>query len=140
MTEVTNQQNNVPIDAKNLEAFLIDALSHSATHGSASVAIVSDSRMKILNSRFRGKDTTTDVLSFPHVADEFDENPDFLGDIIISADQAKRQAAENGLPLELELKQLILHGILHLLGHDHETDQGQMNQLELNLRIQLDIE
>jgi probable rRNA maturation factor len=89
---------------------------------------------------FRSKATTTDVLSFPHEPDEFDPDKDNLGDIVISVEQAQKQAAENGLTLEGEIKQLILHGLLHLCGYDHETDDGEMNELELVLRVQLAIQ
>jgi len=95
--------------------------------------------MKELNKFFRGKDTTTDVLSFPHEPDEFDVDKTNLGDIVISAEQAQRQAKENGLTLDNEIKQLILHGILHLCGYDHETDNGEMNARELELRDKLGI-
>lgn len=119
-----------------------------------SMALISDRRMRELNSMFRGKDSTTDVLSFPHEKDEFEnthhtfapddltpEQPhDFLGDIVISAEQAARQAEANGLSLECEVKQLILHGVLHLCGFDHETDNGEMNARELDLRSKLGVE
>ena len=104
-----------------------------------SIAFVSDRRMKELNSFFRGKDSTTDVLSFPHESDEFDPDESKLGDIVISVEQAERQAEENGLTLESETKQLILHGVLHLCGYDHETDDGEMNKKELQLRRKLKI-
>lgn len=113
-----------------------------------SVALVSDKRMKELNGVFRGKDATTDVLSFPHQPDELesvhhlsasDESKNFLGDIVISMEQAQRQAKESKLTLEKEVKQLILHGALHLSGHDHETDNGEMNARELDLRKKLGI-
>jgi len=103
------------------------------------VALVSDRRMIELNSLFRGKNTTTDVLSFPHEPDDFDPDKDNLGDVVISVDQAQKQAIENGFTLEGELKQLILHGVLHLCGYDHETDKGEMNARELQLREQLGI-
>lgn len=112
------------------------------------VALVSDKRMTELNQLFRGKDSTTDVLSFPHEPDELEsvhhlaaasETGQFLGDIVISAEQAQRQANENKLTLENEIKQLILHGALHLCGYDHETDEGEMNTRELELRDQLGI-
>ena len=109
-----------------------------------------------MNSIFRGKDSTTDVLSFPHEPDEFEtshaagftasgELPaeggsrHFLGDIVISVEQAERQAKENKLTLNAEIKQLILHGVLHLCGYDHETDKGEMNARELELREKLGI-
>jgi len=104
--------------------------------------------MKELNSFFRGKDSTTDVLSFPHEPDELesvhhllasDETKNFLGDIVISLEQAQRQAKDNKLTLPQEIKQLILHGALHLSGYDHETDNGEMNARELELREKLSI-
>ena len=104
-----------------------------------SVAFVSDRRMKELNSFFRGRDLTTDVLSFPHEPDEFDTDTSNLGDIVISVEQAARQAEDNGFTLENEIKQLILHGLLHLCGYDHETDNGEMNSRELGLRDKLGI-
>jgi probable rRNA maturation factor len=110
------------------------------TRGShAAVVFISDSRMKQLNSFFRGKNSTTDVLSFPHVPDEFDPDTSNLGDVVISVEQAARQAEENNLTLENEIKQLILHGLLHLCGYDHETDNGDMNVRELELRKMLEI-
>ena len=104
-----------------------------------SVAFVSDKRMTELNKFFRGKDSTTDVLSFPHEPDEFDKDDPNLGDIVVSVEQAGRQAKENKLTLEDEIKQLILHGVLHLCGYDHETDSGEMNKRELELRKKLKI-
>lgn len=101
------------------------------------VAFVSDRRMTELNKLFRGKDSTTDVLSFPHKPDEFDPDKNSLGDIVISVEQAQKQADENGLSLEGEIKQLMLHGLLHLCGYDHETDDGEMNARELQLRDKL---
>jgi probable rRNA maturation factor len=103
------------------------------------VAFVGDGRMKQLNEMFRGKKSTTDVLSFPYEPDEFDPDKDNLGDIVISVEQAAKQAEENGLTLEGEIKQLILHGVLHLCGYDHETDNGEMNARELELRKQLGV-
>lgn len=111
--------------------------------GNFSVAFVSDKRMRELNNLFRGKNATTDVLSFPIHADEFEtaeaDEHRSIGDIVISAEQAERQAAENGLSLDTEIKQLILHGVLHLCGYDHETDNGEMNERELELRDKLAI-
>lgn len=104
-----------------------------------SVAFVSDRRMVELNKFFRGKDSTTDVLSFPSEPDEFDPDSSNLGDIVISVERAEKQGRENGLTPENEIKQLILHGVLHLCGYDHETDDGEMNKLELHLRQKLGI-
>ena len=141
MIDVVNLQQKIPVDTEFFRAFskiLTDAVPE-ARDRSFSVAFVSDNRMKQLNEMFRGKNTTTDVLSFPYQADEFDPDKNNLGDIVISTEQAQKQAAENGLALEGEMKQLILHGLLHLLGHDHATDDGEMNARELELRDTLEI-
>ena len=138
---VVNLQRKIVLDTSSLVDFSESLLSaaEEANGRNASVAFISDRRMKELNSFFRGKDSTTDVLSFPHEPDEFDTDKNNLGDIVISADQAARQAADNGLTLEFEIKQLILHGLLHLCGYDHETDNGEMNKRELQLRDKLGI-
>lgn len=141
MINVVNLQRSVKFDLADIRDFTKDlpvAVTDVEKCG-FSIAFISDSRMKQLNEMFRGKNTTTDVLSFPHEPDEFDPDKDNLGDIVISVEQAQRQAEENGLTLEGEIKQLILHGLLHLLGYDHETDDGEMNARELELRSQLDI-
>jgi probable rRNA maturation factor len=95
---------------------------------------VGDRAMRLTNRQFRGKDKTTDVLSFP--GDEAGDGVGYLGDILISVPTARRQAAAAGHGVERELKTLLLHGILHCLGHDHETDQGEMERLERRLRKQ----
>lgn len=101
-----------------------------------SIAFVDDEHMRSLNRKFRHKSSTTDVLTFP--ADETYADPSKggrpLGDIVISVDQAKRQATDEKHSLATEVRYLILHGILHALGYDHETDNGQMNALELKVR------
>ena len=96
--------------------------------------------MRELNRIWRGKRATTDVLSFPAEQAEFEKAEGLsLGDIVISIEQAARQAKEHGLAFENEIAQLILHGLLHLSGYDHETDKGEMNRLELRLRKRLGI-
>jgi probable rRNA maturation factor len=139
MTEIINQQRKIKIEAETFQRFAETAIREIADGKIAAIAFVSDRKMCQLNREFRGKDSTTDVLSFPFEADEFDVDDNFLGDIVISLEQAKRQAMENNLTFDLEVKQLILHGILHLLGYDHETDQGQMNELELKWRENLGV-
>lgn len=101
-----------------------------------SIALVDDDTMAELNQKFRRKHQTTDVLTF--AADDSYADPSStgrpLGDIVISLDQAKRQAAELKHAVATEIRYLILHGVLHALGYDHETDDGEMNALELELR------
>ena len=141
MNAIVNLQRKVKLDAKSFRPFVeqLTAATDEASGKTFSIAFISDDRMKQLNEMFRGKDATTDVLSFPHEPDEFDPDKDNLGDIVISTEQAQKQADENGLTLEAEIKQLILHGLLHLCGYDHETDHGEMNARELELRDLLKI-
>src|SRR5262245_30503013 len=95
-------------------------------NSSVTVAFVSDRTIRELNRQVRGIDKATDVLSFPS-----DSSDGQLGDIAISVETASRQATENDLTLDGEIAQLMLHGLLHLSGYDHETDNGEMNRLEL---------
>ncbi|MBV8152149.1 MAG: rRNA maturation RNase YbeY [Candidatus Eremiobacteraeota bacterium] len=89
-----------------------------------SVTLVGDRAIRTLNRRFRGKDRRTDVLSFPIVTprERFDDRGPsrLLGDVVISLDTARRQARAYDAPLVREIERLLIHGILHLLGHDHE--------------------
>ena len=107
---------------------LLDELAPDAA--SLGVRFCGDREMRRVNRQFRDKDKTTDVLSFP--GDEGGEG--HLGDILISVPTARRQAAEAGHSAERELMVLLLHGVLHCLGYDHETDQGEMERLERRLR------
>lgn len=140
MTEVLNRQRKVRIDTAALQDFAVRACEKvkEAAGASATVVLVSDAKIRKLNAEFRGKDSATDVLSFPF-GDDGDEGH-FLGDIVISSETARRQADENGLALETELQQLVLHGILHLCGFDHETDEGKMDALEIRYRKELGID
>lgn len=97
---------------------------------SAVVVLVSDRRMAEMNRQFRGRSGTTDVLAFPAAAGPWEEE-DYLGDIVISVDRADLQRRGS---LEEEIGVLALHGVLHLLGYDHETDSGEMARLERRLR------
>ncbi|MGC2235779.1 MAG: rRNA maturation RNase YbeY [Pyrinomonadaceae bacterium] len=141
MSEIINRQRKIKLDWQIFEVFAKNAVSQipETANKSTVIVFVSDRKMRELNKTFRGKNSTTDVLSFPFEADEFESDENNLGDIVISIEQAARQATENDLDLETEIKQLILHGILHLSGFDHEIDNGEMNAKELELREQLKI-
>jgi probable rRNA maturation factor len=141
MVEVVNRQRKVPLDVERWRAFAERALRVVPANGAgATVAFVSDRAMRELNRRWRGKVGTTDVLSFPSGQEEFEKGEGAsLGDVVVSVEQAARQAEEHGLVFEGEVRQLILHGLLHLCGYDHERDGGEMNALELRLRRRLGI-
>lgn len=96
--------------------------------GAVSVALVSDARVRALNRQYRGHDYATDVLSFPANSHRF------LGDIVIARGVARRQARQGGHGEPTELRVLALHGLLHLLGYDHERDRGTMARVERRLR------
>jgi probable rRNA maturation factor len=108
----------------------LQSIAPSRARGTLTVAVVSDARVRALNRRFRGKDRATDVLSFP--AGE----PGVLGDVVIAAGVAARQAVKAGHPIQAEFRLLALHGLLHLLGYDHEHDDGRMARLERRLRLE----
>jgi probable rRNA maturation factor len=136
MIEAVNRQRKRKIDTQAWETFAARAAGAiGKSEFSATIAFVSDKTIRQLNRQFRAVDKATDVLSFP-AEDEDELN---LGDIAISVDTATKQAKENGLTFDEEVAQLILHGLLHLCGYDHETDNGEMNRLELRLRKKLGI-
>ena len=140
--DVLNRQRKVAIDVERFSLFAertARVISGRALRG-ATLTFVSDRKMRELNYRFRGRRSTTDVLSFSSEYAPFEQALDgSLGDIVISVERAVEQAAGHGLTFEREMKQLILHGLLHLCGYDHETDSGEMNSLELKLRRRLGI-
>ncbi len=142
---ITNNQASYEIDMQKLRQvaqFLLTAL-QCEERCEVSIALVHDDAIHLLNRQYRGIDRPTDVLSFalqeadmlvPFVRD-FAEQPFVLGDVIISTDTARRQADERGHLVEKELWVLLIHGMLHLLGYDHETDEDaeEMEALERRL-------
>ncbi|MDQ2976338.1 MAG: rRNA maturation RNase YbeY [Acidobacteriota bacterium] len=141
MIEVVNRQRKLPIDCERWQAFATKAMRVLPTDAAGvTIGFVSDRAMGELNRVWRHQRGTTDVLSFPAEQDEFEKREGLsLGDVVISVEQAARQARENKLALDDEIAQLILHGLLHLCGYDHSSDNGQMNALELRLRRKLGI-
>ena len=106
----------------------LEDIAPRAARGEVAVALVGDAKMRSLNRQFRGIDHPTDVLSFPA------ETNGHLGDIVIATGVARRQARAAGHPLATEFRCLALHGLLHLLGYDHERDNGRMARFERRLR------
>jgi probable rRNA maturation factor len=140
-----------PVAAHGLAAWL-RRVAPSRARGIVSVALVSDQRVRALNRRYRRKDYATDVLSFPapspsRNASRSPSRPavvsasgptvatHFLGDIVIARGVARRQARDAGHSERTELRVLALHGLLHLLGYDHERDAGRMARVERRLRV-----
>lgn len=117
-----------------LSRFLNRAQRAAKLAGGVEVLLADDRALRRLNRDFRGKNQATDVLSFP-ASTEF--GSDHAGDLAISLETAARQAAEHGHSLRDEVRILLLHGVLHLAGMDHEADAGEMAAKEAELRREL---
>jgi len=147
---IENHQRGVRVPLPPLEKFLQRAKKEIGLPGdSVAVRLVNDAEMTRLNATYRGKKKSTDVLSFPaedrlgkpgRLAQQVRKaRGKFLGDIAISPKVARRNSRSLGRTLPQELQVLILHGLLHLLGYDHETDRGEMERIEMRLRRRLGI-
>ena len=138
---VQNRQRRFVVDPPALAVFLERIAADVAPGDSrgATLRIVSDRNIRELNRRYRRKDRATDVLAFP--ADPVpagllpEAEAAYLGDLVVSAETAARQAREAGVELGDEIRALVVHGYLHLLGYDHERDRGEMVRLERVLRL-----
>ena len=142
---ILNQQRAVRLARRPLENFLRRLQRELGLHESGvTIALVSDAEIARMNETFRRKKGPTDVLSFPAAArrkprtlarsTSKQQAAEFLGDIAIAPATARRYARKHGRTLPAELRALILHGVLHLMGYDHETDRGEMNRVERKLR------
>lgn len=143
---IINRQNEYALDLPSLRAYEHKVARVLDLGGrDFNVCFVSDEDISRMNAVYRGKAAPTDVLSFPWEGDgesgledsTADEFRNFLGDIVISVAAAERNAAGEGHSTEEEIHLLILHGVLHLLGYNHETDHGEMKSLEMSLRERL---
>jgi probable rRNA maturation factor len=123
---------------RDITGFLSRAIEAANLSGRVTVLLTNDEQMRHLNRVFRQKDKATDVLSFPAL--QMNGNKKLAGDLAISVEMAAREAKERKHPLPVELKILVLHGVLHLAGWDHEADSGQMARKEELLRRRLGLE
>lgn len=128
------------LSASTLERFVLRAKRVVHLGGTVNVLVTNSSELRALNRRFLGADRATDVLSFPSLEVERDKARRVAGDVAISADIARENAARLGHFVADEVKILALHGILHLAGYDHERDNGEMARKESQLRQQLKLE
>ena len=150
MRLIENRQRVIRVQLRPLEEFLENLrIGIGLEPECVAVRLIGDGEMARLNERYRKKKGPTDVLSFPVEVDSTKPGTlkqqvrrargGFLGDIAISPKVARGNAKLLGRPLPEELKVLILHGVLHLLGYDHETDRGEMERIEMRLRRKLGI-
>lgn len=136
-TVAPGTQKNLRVPStRTLAQYLHEAQVAVGLKGQVTVLLTTDAALRDLNRRFCGKDEATDVLSFPST------NPapalkKIAGDVAISVETARGQAAEQGHSLGVELRVLMLHGLLHLAGYDHENDEGRMQRRERQLRAKL---
>ena len=127
-----NRQRRRRVRSDRLRRLLEGAARSLGVSGEVALVLTRDPAVRELNARYRGQDKPTDVLSFPGPG-----GPAGLGDIVVSVDTAERNARRLGRTLQRELDVLALHGFLHVLGYDHETDDGTMGRLERRLRREL---
>jgi probable rRNA maturation factor len=128
------QKRVVGLTEGSLDRFVARAKRAAGLRGAVTILVTSSRELRRLNHRFRGKDKPTDVLSFPA---EMISRGRFAGDVAISADIAAQNARRLGHSPAAEVKVLVLHGLLHLAGYDHEADNGTMAKREGRLREQL---
>lgn len=140
MVDVADEGDAIGVDLEAIERDgerILEALGFDDSE--LSVVVCNDAFIRPLNQEWRGKDTATDVLSFPQEEAEspgrFSSPPAILGDVVISTETALRQATELGHDVAIEIKALLVHGILHLVGYDHENpdDTGEMRAEEVRL-------
>jgi probable rRNA maturation factor len=152
---ILNKQKKVRLATRPLQEFLRKTQRElKIVNSEITIAFVSQTEIARWNEAYRKKKGPTDVLSFPATASHgapalpnayscsplaTRHSPLFLGDIAIAPETAKRYAKKNGRTLSSEIRVLMLHGVLHLMGYDHESDQGQMNRIEQKLRRRLGI-
>jgi len=154
---ILNKQKKVRLATRPLQEFLRKTQRElKIVNSEITIAFVSQAEIARWNEAYRRKKGPTDVLSFPATAGASHgapvlpkayscsplatrHSPLFLGDIAIAPETAKRYAQKNGRTLSSEIRVLMLHGVLHLMGYDHESDQGQMNRIEQKLRRRLGI-
>jgi len=140
---VSNRQDKIRVGVAALERFAREVCRElKLSDDAVAVQLISDASMARLNRRYRKKRGATDVLSFPAQSANGDAGArraeaSYIGDVAISPSMARRNARRDGRSLADELKILLLHGMIHLAGYDHESDQGQMQRLEMKLRRRL---
>jgi probable rRNA maturation factor len=137
---IVNRQRRVPVAIHPLQQFYeLVRRELGFAPESVTIQLISDENMAQLNKTFRKKQGPTDVLSFPANGARPKAGAEYVGDIAISPETARRNARRFSRSLPLEMRILILHGMIHLAGFDHETDHGEMDRFERRLRKRLGV-
>jgi probable rRNA maturation factor len=137
---IVNRQRRVPVAIHPLQQFYERVrVELGFAPESVTIQLISDDTMAQLNQTFRKKHGPTDVLSFPANGDRPSQGAQYIGDIAISPETARRNARRFSRSLPVEMRILILHGMIHLAGFDHETDRGEMDRFERRLRKRLGV-
>jgi probable rRNA maturation factor len=137
---IVNRQRRVPVVIHPLQQFYERVrIELGFAPESVTIQLISDETMAQLNETFRKKHGPTDVLSFPANGARPSQGAEYLGDIAISPETARRNARRFSRSLPVEMRILILHGMIHLAGFDHESDRGEMDRLERRLRKRLGV-
>jgi probable rRNA maturation factor len=137
---IVNRQRRVPVAVRPLQQFQERVRRELGfAHKSVTIELISDAAMARLNETFRKKKGPTDVLSFPANGDRPKPGAEYVGDIAISPETARRNARRFSRSLPAEMRILILHGMIHLSGFDHESDHGEMDRFERRLRKRLGV-
>jgi probable rRNA maturation factor len=137
---IVNRQRRVPVALPPLRLFYERVRRELGfAPESVTIQLISDDSMAQLNEKYRNKPGPTDVLSFPANGAHPSHSAEYIGDIAISPETARRNARRFSRSLPEEMRILILHGMIHLAGFDHETDHGEMDRLERRLRKRLEV-
>ena len=139
MVHVESRLEPVPVPAELIQRAALAALMQQARDGGLTVVLSEDAHLRDLSNEYLGIDAPTDVLSFPAAETDPDSGENYLGDIVISVPRAELQARAAGHPLSSEIQLLVVHGVLHLLGHDHDQSPSRARMWDAQARILVSI-
>ncbi|MCX7830886.1 MAG: rRNA maturation RNase YbeY [Acidobacteria bacterium] len=123
--EIVSKIKKLKIKKSECINFILDVMETINIYGEISLIFCSKSKIREINKKYRQKDSATDVITFP-----YSNAGNFIGEIIICQEVAEENSKKYGVPLEKEIKKLLVHSILHLLGYDHHNDKGKMARKE----------
>jgi probable rRNA maturation factor len=135
MIHIESSLHPQPVNTELIERAVLAALGQQSAEGDLSIVLTDDARLRQLNRDYLGIDAPTDVLSFPASETDPETGKSYLGDVLISIPRAEAQAHGAGHPLEAEVQLLVVHGVLHLLGHDHARPEDKLSMWAAQAQI-----